>query len=118
MLRRARVLMAAGRRLSAMAEVQRAMIRALEPVASDTRGLGPQVIDAARVLAHGGTVQLGGGGDPDLAAAAVDAADWLGGVLQQLVPWTMTSAEARITAADIETWRQSVYGTSGNQDAG
>lgn len=63
-LRRARVLMAAGRRLSAMAEAQRAMIRALEPVASDTRGLGPQVIDAARVLAHGGAVQLGSGGDP------------------------------------------------------
>jgi tetratricopeptide (TPR) repeat protein len=38
-LRRARVLMAAGRRLSAMAEAQRAMIRALEPVASDTGGL-------------------------------------------------------------------------------
>ncbi len=302
-LRRARVLMAAGRRLSAMAEAQRAMIRALEPVASDTRGLGPQVIDAARVLAHGSTVQLGSGGDPDLAAAAadwalrkylgafrqgdqlslpeahvsaveaaaraayvahaaagrddvaavplqliaatsggmrvdlesavarvrrsqpslatvltsagrpdlaetltapatdlrlllpamrcpvqlapavaeqlselgdgldgaarillyleahalfasasqdqvsamqyqfdhfgpswavavmrfgqgmtelgqtaaaVDAADWLGGILQQLAPWTMTSDEARTTAADIETWRQSVYGTSGN----
>jgi hypothetical protein len=51
-------------------------------------------------------------------AAAVDAADWLGGILQQLAPWTMTSDEARTTAADIETWRQSVYGTSGNQDAG
>ena len=306
-LRRARVLMAAGRRLSAMAETQQAMVRALEPVASDTRGLGPQVIDAARVLAHGGTVQLGIGGDPDLAvaaadwalrkylaafrrgnqlslpeehvsavqaaartayvahtaagrgdvaavpqqliaatsggvpvdldsmvarvrrsqptlaavlasagrpdlaetltaqatdltllmpamrcpvqlapavagqlaelgdgldgaarsllyleahalfarasqdqvpamrhqfdhfgprwavtvmkfgqgmtevgqtAAAVDAADWLRGILQQLAPWTMTSDEARTTAADTETWRQSVYATSGNQDAG
>ena len=51
-------------------------------------------------------------------AAAVDAADWLGGILQQLAPWTMTSDEARTTAADIETWRQSVYGRSGNQDAG
>jgi hypothetical protein len=51
-------------------------------------------------------------------AAAVDAADWLGGILQQLAPWTMTSDEARTTAAGIETWRQSVYGTSGNQGAG
>jgi hypothetical protein len=30
----------------------------------------------------------------------------------------MASDEARTTAADIETWRQSVYGASGTQDAG
>jgi len=72
-VRRARVHAAARQPLSAVAEAQQAAARALARAraAADPGGLG--AIDAARVLAHAGSVQLRIGGDPDL---AVGAADW------------------------------------------
>jgi hypothetical protein len=69
-VRRARVHAAARQPLSAIAEAQQAAARALARAAADPGG--PGVIDAARVLAHAGSVQLRIGADPDLAVAAAD----------------------------------------------
>jgi tetratricopeptide (TPR) repeat protein len=70
-IRRARVHAAAGQPLSAIADAQQATLACLELLAGPAGRSG--AVEAARVVAFSGRVQLAVRGDPDL---AVGAADW------------------------------------------
>jgi hypothetical protein len=71
-IRRARVNAQALRPLSAIADVQQAVLGCLDLAAGPLRS--PDRLAVARVLAHAAHVQLAIGGDPDLVAGAADFA--------------------------------------------
>lgn len=71
-IRRARVHAHAGRPLSAIADVQQAVLGCLDLATGPLRS--PARLAVARVLAHAAHVQLAIGGDPDLVAGAADFA--------------------------------------------
>jgi hypothetical protein len=63
--------------------------------------------------------QLSGGRDlpADGALGAIDAAEWLTGIIDQLTPFLIIDHQARATAVDCLQWQQETYAAAGDNAA-
>jgi hypothetical protein len=117
-VRRAHVHATSGKLLTAISDVQQAVMDVLSWASRD-QGSSARVLGAARVLALASHVELLGETDPDIAA------DWalqayVGSrqdLAAQLTPFLIMDSKARATAIDCLRWQQGAYTAAGDTAA-